>query len=450
MDAKARILVVEDQPREAAALVRLLRTEGYEAATAASAAEALRRVDEPIDLVLCDVRLGSDDGVELLERWKRRRPTTPFVMATAFGEVPSAVNAMKLGAVDYLTKPFDPQELLLLIRRTVDSAEKTPEDKSGHQPPKPRILAQSAIMLDLLDQVRRAAQAQSLVLVLGESGAGKELVAAAIHEQSGRRTGPYVAVNIAAVPENLVEAELFGHVQGAFTGAAQNRAGRFEAAEGGTLFIDEIGDCALPVQAKLLRVLETLTVTPVGGNRERRVDVRVVAATSRSLPEMVEKGEFREDLYYRLNVLTIQLPPLRERREDIPLLIEAFTQELSRKHQRSAPRFASDLMQFMLAHDWPGNVRELRNVIEHLLVMARGDEFTLGDLPAYLAPFCLAHPKHPAQISTQNLQEMERAAVLSALARCSGVRSHAADLLGISVRTLQRKLKAWKIDEPAE
>ena len=447
MTKSNRILIVEDQPRERDALARLLRTEGYQPLTAGNATEAMQRVGEPVGLVICDVRLGNDDGVEILRAWKRARAETPFVMVTAFGEVQSAVTAIKLGAEEYLTKPLNPDELLVLIRRLFKSrpAAKLSSPDAELEGPLRRILGRSASMADVLDRIRRASQVDSLVLIMGESGTGKELVASAVHELSPRKSGPYVTINIAAIPENLVEAELFGSIAGAFTGAVQNRIGRFEAANQGTLFIDEIGDFPLPAQVKLLRVLEDLVVTPVGSNEERKVDVRLVAATSRNLSDLVAGGQFREDLFYRLNVLTIQLPPLRERREDLPELIEAFLAHAMQKHQRPQLSIAPELREFFMKYPWPGNVRELRNMIENMIVMSHGDRLTLKDLPDYVRSSTSSAPKVNPEAAGK-LEDLERAAVLAALKHSGGKRLKAAEALGISVRTLQRKLKAWGLE----
>ncbi|HWB13640.1 MAG TPA: sigma-54 dependent transcriptional regulator [Pirellulales bacterium] len=444
MTSGRSVLVVEDEQTERDALARLLRMEQYRVFTARDPEEALEYLDGEVGLVISDVRIGNASGIELLRMWRRRRPHTPFIMATAYGDVDSAVAAMKLGAEDYLTKPVDPEALLLLVRRTIARQEVTSPDrqKGSAAAPGVRILGQSAVMIDVLERVRRAAQTSSLVLILGESGTGKELIASAIHAQSRRSIGPYVAVNIAALPENLVEAELFGHVPGAFTGAERDRIGRFEAADGGTLFIDEIGDFPLAAQAKLLRVLDNLAVNPVGSNEERRVDVRLVAATSRNLAELVARGNFREDLFYRLNVLTIELPPLRDRHDDIPLLMDAFLAEACRKYQRPWPTMSPELIRFMLAYDWPGNVRQLRNAIENMVVMSNGRSLSLDDLPAYLSGNSSLLAK-AFDRGGNNLRDIERTAILSVLERCGGNRTHAAEALGISVRTLQRKLKAW-------
>ncbi|HEY1785500.1 MAG TPA: sigma-54 dependent transcriptional regulator [Pirellulales bacterium] len=447
MTSKVNVLVVEDEQSERDALARLLRMEQYGVLTARDPQEALGFVEDDVTLVISDLRMGKASGIDLLRQWRERRPETPFILTTGFGDVGSAVAAMKLGAEDYLTKPVEPEELLELVRRTIEQrqqVQRTVEPAADRRGPAAgRILGQSPRIIDVLERLTRAAPADSLVLILGESGTGKELVASALHEQSRRRAGPYIAVNIAALPESLVEAELFGYVPGAFTGAVKHRVGRFEAAHGGTLFIDEIGDFPLPAQAKLLRVLESFSVNPVGSNEERRVDVRVVAATSRNLTELVASGDFREDLFYRLNVLTIQLPALRQRRDDIPLLIDAFMAESCRKHQRSQPALSPELLEFMLAYDWPGNVRQLRNAIENMIVMSRTATLSFPDLPAYLSgdPSLLVRSATAGR--TDNLQDMERTAILSVLERCRGNRTYAAEALGISVRTLQRKLKAW-------
>ncbi|HEX7449889.1 MAG TPA: sigma-54 dependent transcriptional regulator [Pirellulales bacterium] len=446
MTAPSSVLVVEDEQSEREALARLLRMEAYRVITARDPEEALEHLHDDVGLVISDLRMGKASGIDLLRQWRERRPQTPFIMATAYGDVDSAVTAMKLGAEDYLTKPVDPDALLVLVRRKIAREQATGdtqpaglfEVRGGRC-----ILGQSPAMLEVFERVRRAAPTDSLVLILGESGTGKELVASAIHAYSRRKDGPYIAVNIAALPESLIEAELFGHVPGAFTGAERARIGRFEAADQGTLFIDEIGDFPLPAQAKLLRVLDHLTVNPIGSNDERRVDVRLVAATSRNLGELVGEGAFREDLFYRLNVLSIELPPLRERRGDIPLLIDAFLADACQKHERSSPTLSPELTQFMLAYEWPGNVRQLRNAIENMVVMSSGETLSLGDLPAYLSGNSSLLAKAAGRTDTSNLRDLERTAILSVLDRCHGNRTHAADVLGISVRTLQRKLKTW-------
>jgi transcriptional regulator with PAS, ATPase and Fis domain len=306
-----------------------------------------------------------------------------------------------------------------------------------------KIITSSDLMLSVFDQASRAAEVEATVLVTGESGTGKELIAQAIHDNSPRRDGPYVIVNMAAVPPNLIESELFGHVGGAFTGATGKRVGRFEAAHGGTLFIDEIGDLALECQAKLFRVLENHNISPVGSNEERAPDVRVIAATNRNLARMVRDGEFREELYYRLNVIAIALPPLRERTEDIPLLVEHFLDELAQAYDRPPPVVDAKLMRWLTSYSWPGNIRQLRNCVESMFVLADSSTLTIDDLPETV---CLGPSPEIPHIDIPEgftLEDVERALVGQTLERCRGNRTHAAKSLGVSVRTLERRLKKW-------
>jgi two-component system, NtrC family, response regulator HydG len=450
MKTNHKILIVEDKPGEREAMARLLRQEGYEIATAEDPERALAHLDENIDLIVSDLRMGENSGIDLLRHWKSRRPKVPFIMVTAHGDVDSAVEAMKLGAEDYLTKPVNPDELLILIARCLEYQQKDEhirqlqerlDERLGFE----KIIGASKSMLDVFDQARRAARADCTVLVTGESGSGKELIAEALHHNSPRKDGPFVTVNMAAVPEHLVESELFGHVKGAFTGAMGARMGRFEAAHGGTLFIDEIGDFALSSQAKLLRVLENHVITPIGSNDDKQVDVRVVAATSRHLEEMVRNHEFREDLYYRLNVVTIQLPSLRERPEDVPLLIGHFLKRFGEAHGKPDLEIDAALMHFLETYEWPGNVRQLRNTVESMVVLARDNVLSVDDLPANLEVDPLAS-NGSFLASGKSLKDLQRAAVEKALADHNGNRTRAAEALGISVRTLQRKLKAWGME----
>src|SRR5205814_6677138 len=309
--------------------------------------------------------------------WKQRKTDTQFILLTGHSSIPSAVEAMRAGAYDYLTKPINPDELVMLIKRAVESMSKDREIDSLRRRLDQKfgldqIVGQSKPMKDVFSKIQRAAPVDCTVLILGENGTGKELVAQALHHNSNRKKGPFVAVNCAAVPATLVESELFGHVRGAFTGATDRRMGRFEQADGGTLFIDEIGDFELGLQAKLLRVLETFQVTPVGGHEDRKVNVRVLAATSRNIVQMVKDGGFREDLYYRLNVITVSLPPLRERPDDIPILCEHFLKEICDQKHTSRKRISAEVMRRFMAYRWPGNVRELRNTPESMMVLAEG------------------------------------------------------------------------------
>ncbi len=357
---------------------------------------------------------------------------------------------MKLGADDYLTKPVNPDELLILIARCLESKRKDAtirhlqerlDERLGFE----KIIGRSKAIISVFEQARLAAQADCTVLITGESGTGKELIAEALHHNSPRKNGPFITVNMAAVPEHLVESELFGHVKGAFTGAMAARMGRFEAAHGGTLFIDEIGDFVLASQAKLLRVLENHTVTPIGSNDDKQVDVLALAATSRRIDEMVRNHEFREDLYYRLNVVEIHLPPLRERTEDIPLLVASFLKTFTAAHGKPELEVDPALMQFFESFEWPGNIRQLRNTVESMVVLSRSDRLTMENLPANLEfdPLLRNGQTLPAASS---LVALQRAAVEKALAEFNGHRTRAAESLGISVRTLQRKLKAWGME----
>jgi DNA-binding NtrC family response regulator len=448
-----RVLVVEDNEMERRAVSQILKSEGFTVLGAESADKAIGYIDENIDVVLSDLNLGDVSGIDLLGLWKKRRPDTQFILLTGQSSIDRAVEAIKGGAYDYVIKPLNSGELILLIRRAMEGVRKDREIDHLRRRLDQRfgldqIIGQSRQMKDVFSRIQRAAPVDSTVLILGENGSGKELVAQALHHNSLRKKGPFVAVNVAAVPSSLVESELFGHVRGAFTGATDRRVGRFEQADGGTLFIDEIGDFDLSLQPKLLRVLETLTLTPVGGHEDKKADVRVIAATSRNLPQMVQEGKFREDLYYRLNVVQIQLPPLRDRTDDIPVLVDHFLKEIV-EHKHTAPRRISpEVMRRFLAYRWPGNVRELRNTLESMMVLADGDILTELDLPAHIADGA-GHPSAERAIPVGlSIEELERLAIVKALEQCGGNRTHAAGKLGISVRTLQRKLKYYDRDQP--
>lgn len=449
MSTAGRVLVVEDNEAERRAVSQILKSQGFTVYGAESADKAVGYVDENIDVVLSDLQMGDVSGLDLLHLWKKRKPETHFILLTGHGNIDSAVEAIKSGAYDYITKPINPDEITLLIKRAVDSVNKDREidhlrrrldQKFGLD----QIIGQSQQMKDIYARIQRAAPVDSTVLILGESGTGKELVAQALHHNSPRKKGPFVAVNCAAVPATLVESELFGHVRGAFTGATDRRMGRFEQADGGTLFIDEIGDFELGLQAKLLRVLETLTVTPVGGHEDLKVDVRVVTATSRDIRKMVEQGTFREDLFYRLNVVQIHLPPLRDRTDDIPLLIEHFLKEISEQKHTPPKHVSPEVVRKFMAYRWPGNVRELRNSLESMMVLSDGEMLTETDLPDRIrAGASDVGPTRQLPVGL-SMEELERLAIQKALDQCGGNRTHAAGRLGISVRTLQRKLRQYE------
>jgi len=442
------IMIVEDGAAEREALARMLRMEDFDVLPARDANQAMTMIDRPLDLVITDLRMGGRTGLDLLRTWRIHRADPPFLLVTAYGDVDTAVTAMKLGARDFLTKPLDPERLLEAVRSCLPPVERQIDDEPrlGVE----RLLGESGEMKRIREQVRRVAATESSVLILGESGTGKELVAEALHYHSPRAKHPFVVVNMAAVPDALVESELFGHARGAFTGATTDRVGRFETADRGTLFIDEIGDFPPASQAKLLRVLETRVVQRVGSNDSIDVHVRLVAATSRDLRAMVRERSFREDLYYRLNVVTIELPPLRERAEDVPQLVDYFVRAISKSLNRPAPELDEALVDYLTAYPWPGNVRQLRNSLESMLVLHSGGPLTLDDMPPDLTapgsttPAALRDDFDPPVGS--RLQRLERSAILQALEQQGGNRTRAAEVLGISVRTLQRRLKEWGVD----
>jgi DNA-binding NtrC family response regulator len=449
MAISGSVLVVEDHDTERRALCSILKSEGLHVFQAENADKALGYVDENIDVVLSDLNLGDVSGIDLLNLWRKRKPDAQFILLTGHNSVDTAVAAIKSGAFDYVTKPVNTDELILLIRRAIDSINKDKEidhlrrrldQKFGLD----QIVGQSRQMKDIFAKIQRAAPVDSTVLILGESGTGKELVAQALHHNSPRRKGPFVAVNCAAVPATLVESELFGHVRGAFTGATDRRIGRFQQADGGTLFIDEIGDFELGLQSKLLRVLESLTLTPVGGHEDHKVNVRVLAATSRDIRKMVDEGKFREDLFYRLNVVTIELPPLRDRTDDIPILVDYFLKQITENKHTASRRISREALDRLLVYRWPGNVRELRNTLESMLVLADGDLMTERDLPDRILAGALAAESTRELPTGLTMEELERLAIAHALEQTSGNRTHAAGKLGISVRTLQRKLRQYE------
>jgi len=426
----ARVLVADDDPSFRALLRDILEGEGHSVVEARDGEEALlfaRR--EPFALVLTDRRMPARDGIALLKALRSELPAPPpVVVLTGFGTIPEAVEAVRLGAADYLTKPLEsPRALLAVVDRLL--APETPGDE---------IVTGDARMQDVLALVDRVAPANIPVLVTGESGTGKELVARRLHARSPRAAGPFVAVNAAALPESLAESELFGHERGAFTGAERARAGRFEEASGGTLFLDEIGELAPALQAKLLRVLEDHRVRRLGSERDVPVDVRLVAATNRDLAREAETGGFRRDLFFRIAVVPIALPPLRERPDDLPLLARHFVARLAARHRVPVPELSAGALNALARHDWPGNVRELRNVLERAVVVRGGEPLREEDvhLPAASAV--------PAP--TLDEETREREAALEALRLSGGNRDKAALRLGISVRTLYYRLRRWGLN----
>ena len=453
MSAKGRVVVIDDEVNAASALETLLREDGYEVGRAhdGESGLALLEKSDP-DVVLTDLRMPGMDGLELLTRIKEIRPDTLVILMTAYGTVKTAVKAMKLGAEDYLGKPIDVEELELVLQRAVEKKRLLEEarllrERLDHKYSLDNLVGESPGMLAAFKTIRQVAGSSSSVLLLGESGTGKELFAQALHQNSPRRSKPFVRVACAALPETLLESELFGHEKGSFTGALYSRAGRFEAADGGTLFLDEIGDISPTVQVKLLRFLEEREFERVGGNRTYKVDVRIVAATHRDLKRKLEDGTFRDDLYYRLNVIEVTIPPLRERGSDIPLLAQHFLERYAAANRKTLA-LTDEALALLLQHRWPGNVRELENAIERAVVLADGATLAPLHFPTLRR---VADAGEPAAalaagvpIPGSTLAAIEREAILRTLEAVGGSTSRAAELLDISARKIQYKLKEYK------
>jgi len=458
--ARARLLVVDDEQTQREMLGRILERAGFGVAAAEDGRAALDLLQrESFDLLLTDQRMPAMDGLELLEQVQRLAPRLPVVLMTAHGTVSTAVEAMKRGAADYLTKPFERDELLLVVDKAIRHRRLEDEVVSLHGVLKDRsqlgnIIGVSRGMQEVFSLIERVSGADVPVLITGESGTGKELVARAIHERSRRSSGPFVALNCGAVPETLLESEFFGHERGAFTGAVRTHTGRFEQAEGGTLFLDEIGTMRVDLQAKLLRALQEREVQPLGSPRTRKVDVRILAATSEDLVAAIRSKRFREDLYYRLAVVPVHLPPLRDRREDIPLLARRFLDAAARKFSRAAARIGPGVMERLQAYPWPGNVRELENCMERVVVLSPGAELGADDLPASLRPGPAgAEPGvNGFELPEQgvSLGDLERHLIRQSLRRCQGRIRPAARLLGLSYKTLQYRIRKHGLEREAE
>jgi DNA-binding NtrC family response regulator len=449
MASKGRILVVDDEVNARTALAELLREEGYAVETAADGFKALPKLEElEPDLVLTDIKMPGLDGMELMHKVHERDPETVVVLMTAFGDVATAVKAMRAGASDYLTKPVNMDELVVVLGREIErrrlraEASRLRERLSAkHQIA--NIIGVSPVMQKVFDTVKQVAPSRATVLITGESGTGKELIAAAIHEQSPRARRPFVKLHCAALAETLLESELFGHEKGSFTGAVGRREGRFEQADGGTLFLDEIGEISAATQVKLLRFLQEHEFERVGGNQTVKVDVRVVAATNRNLLERVKQGQFREDLYYRLNVVSLEMPPLRARPSDIPLLASFFLEKYARENEKQMVGFTDAALERLAKYEWPGNVRELENAVERAVVVSRGERVGADDLAPSILPSASTPAGVPA-VPGASMAELEKFAILKTLEHTGGSTSRAAELLGISPRKIQYKLREYQ------
>jgi len=453
-----RILVADDHDSLRRGLVRALTDAGHEVEEAPNGTAAIERLHEgPFDVVLSDLKMGGSDGLDVLKTAKTLHPTTVVILMTAFGSIHTAVEAMKFGAFDFVQKPFEIEEMEVKIekaiehrrlRHQIDYLRHTQQDIYDFE----RIVGASGALGQVLDIVRKVAKSNTTVLVRGETGTGKELIAGAIHHNSLRSSRNFVKVNCAALQENLLESELFGHEKGAFTGADKQRIGRFEQADGGTLFLDEIGDMSANTQAKILRVLQEHEFERLGGTRTLRVDVRVIAASNRSLPAMVAAGQFREDLFYRLNVVSIDMPPLRERKEDVPALATFFIHRFAGELKKRVDGLQPDALKLLMRYNWPGNIRELENAIERAVLLTEGPtisavDLRLGELtttgtPADGSPAVRIPPTGIA------LEEIERQALIEALKMSNWVQKDAAELLSISPRVMNYKIKTLGIDYP--
>jgi two-component system NtrC family response regulator/two-component system response regulator HydG len=446
---KARILVVDDEPNARAALRTILTEEGYEIVEASDGEEGLTRLaEESPDIVLADVRMPKLDGLGMLKKAREQGSTATFLMMTAFARIETAVEAMKLGAENYLVKPLDVNAVLVFLDKALERRQLVREADSLRARVRERykiegIVGEAPELQAVYEVVKQAAPTKATVLILGESGTGKELVAQALHELSERKEKPFIKVSCAALSETLLESELFGHERGSFTGAIGRKEGRFELADTGTLFLDEIGEISPSVQVKLLRALQTREFERVGGTQSLKVDVRIVAATNRDLAAEVKAGKFREDLYYRLNVVAVTLPPLRRRRGDIPALAAHFIEKYCEAYGKNIKGLAPGTLNALLAHDWPGNVRELENAVERAVVLCKGTELTADDLPATLRGPRPAQRDAAGLIPGATLAEIEREAILRTLEMMGGSTSRAAEMLGISVRKIQYRLKEY-------
>jgi len=452
------ILIVEDKDSMAQMLKQTLELEGYKVIIAGDGAEGIKRIkDSKMDAVITDLKLPRKDGLEVLKASKEENPLIPVIVMTAFGSIETAVTAMKLGAYDFITKPLDTDHLLMLIRRSLENQRLITEnmllkDKLSHQLGMPTIIGKSPKMLEVADNIQKVAQTKTSVLLLGESGTGKELFARAIHFLSPRKEYPFIPINCVAIPRELLESELFGHERGSFTGAVDRKLGKFELADKGTIFLDEIGEMDMALQSKLLRTLQEGEIERVGGIKPIKVDIRIITATNKNLETAVADKSFREDLYYRLSVFPITIPPLRERKEDIPALIEHFITKYSAEMKIAKKNITPDAIDILKSYSWKGNVRELENVIERALILCEGD--TIAQEHLRLNP-SISQDTAPQNIPLDGtLDEVARAALRSAeslrikkaLEDTHGNKSRAAEILKVSYKTLLTKIKDYKIE----
>jgi len=448
-----KILVVDDDSAHRHMLQAVLSNQGYDITQAVSGEDAIASVEKGFyDLILMDVRMSRIGGIAALKKIKDISPGIPIIIMTAYASVSTAVDALKSGAYDYLTKPLDIDELNILINKALHHHQLVEEniymkERLGDRFDFSGIIGKSRAMQELFNTLAMIAPSEATVLISGESGTGKELIANAIHHNSPRRDKPFITVNCAALPENLLESELFGHLKGAFTGADSRRKGRFHLADTGSIFLDEVGELALSTQAKILRVLQEHAFEPLGGSDTIKVNTRVIAATNKNIAEEIQKGRFREDLYYRLNVVQLAVVALRERRDDIPLLVDLFLKKYAEKNKRLIKGFSPRAMDLIMRYDWPGNVRELENVVERAVIMSRGDILTPDEFPDTLKAVNQEVKNGGVDIAPgMSLKEVEKQMILKTLEETGGNRTRAAEILGISRRTIQLKLKEYGVN----
>lgn len=450
---KPRVLVVDDEPAHLKMLEAVLCDEGYEVRLVDDGETAVAALEEQFyDLILMDVRMNRMGGIEALKQIKEISPGLPVIMMTAYASVGTAVDALKSGAYDYLTKPLDIDELKILVHKTLHHHQLEQENIFLKEQLADRfdfsnIIGQSAAMQKLFETMALVAPSDATIIITGDSGTGKELIANAIHQNSPRREKPLIKVNCAALPETLLESELFGHEKGSFTGAVKSRKGRFHLAHKGTIFLDEIAEMTAATQAKILRVLQEREFEPLGSSNTVQVDTRVIAATNRNLEEEIKQGRFREDLYFRINVINLNVPPLQYRREDIPLLADFFLKRYAEKNRRLIKGFTPRAIDVLMRYDWPGNIRELENMVERAVIMARSDIITPADLSDTLQALDYENQQSEIDLAPgRSLKDVEKEMILRTLEMAEGNRTHTAKILGISRRTLQLKLKEYGIN----
>jgi two-component system response regulator PilR (NtrC family) len=457
MTAKARILVVDDERSMQEFLEIFFRSEGYEVTTAEGLGSALLHIEgNEFDVVVTDIQMPEGNGLELLHAVRESSPETVVIMMTAFASTETAIAAIKEGAYDYITKPFKVEEMRIVVEKALEKKLLSTENRRLRSELRSRqrdraIIGSSPAMQRIFDIIAQVADTRANVLLSGESGTGKEMVARAVHSGGERRSHPFVAVNCAAIPENLLESELFGHVKGSFTGAVQNKVGLFESADGGTLFLDEVGELTLPLQVKLLRVIQDKSIRRVGGTTDHRVDVRIIAATNRRLGDEIAAGRVSEDLFYRLNVIEIPMPPLRDRRDDIPLLVGHFVEKYSRELDKQVDGVSDEAIRQLMEYPFPGNVRELENVVERAVALTRSRTIDRDSLPPSVlnpAPAIAASRISPEGVSLEELMaDYERGLLLEALGPAGGVKKRAAQLLGISFRSFRYRMEKLGLDD---